>query len=242
MCASEQGQSIHNRELWGSRSGVTVLSVLLRLDTVTLITDVSCACSWVANEVCGYHVLPSVRPCDYMWGITSETPLVEFHKIRCRSRLLIPVAALSKAWVCCRWLAGVAGSNLVGGMNVSCESCVLSGGGLWVGLITRPEDSYWVWSVWVWSWSLDNGEALAHWGLLAVGKKELLLKSSAAKSVRVPRESARWQCVTHERRSSCICILWTSVSIRVKFGLRGSRTVLLNSCTLCETRVEGGHI
>jgi hypothetical protein len=43
---------------------------------------------------------------------------------------------------------------------VSCEYCVLSGRGLWVGLITRPEDSYQVWCVWVWPWSLDNGEAL----------------------------------------------------------------------------------
>jgi hypothetical protein len=30
----------------------------------------------------------------------------------------IPVPALSKAWVCGRWLAGIAGSNSAGGMNV----------------------------------------------------------------------------------------------------------------------------
>jgi len=36
---------------------------------------------------------------------------------------------------------------------ISCESCVLSGTGLCVGLITCPEDSYRVWCVWVWSWS-----------------------------------------------------------------------------------------
>ena len=34
------------------------------------------------------------------------------------------------------------------------------------GLITRPDESYKVWCVWVWSWSLDNEEALAHYGLL----------------------------------------------------------------------------
>jgi hypothetical protein len=39
---------------------------------------------------------------------------------------------------------------------------MLSGGGLCVGLIIRPEESYQVWCVWVWSWSLDNEEALAH--------------------------------------------------------------------------------
>jgi hypothetical protein len=41
-------------------------------------------------------------------------------------------------------------------MSVSCKCCVWSGRGLCVGLITRPEESYWVRSVWVWSWSLDN--------------------------------------------------------------------------------------
>ena len=41
-------------------------------------------------------------------------------------------------------------------MSVCCESCVLSSRGLCVGLITRPEQSYRVWCVWVWSWSLCN--------------------------------------------------------------------------------------
>ena len=44
--------------------------------------------------------------------------------------------------------------------SVSCEYCVLSGIGLWLGLITYPEESYRVWCVWVWSWSLYN-EAVA---------------------------------------------------------------------------------
>ena len=35
----------------------------------------------------------------------------------------IPVAARSKAWVCGRWLAGIAGSNRAGGMDV----CLLWG-------------------------------------------------------------------------------------------------------------------
>jgi len=33
-------------------------------------------------------------------------------------------------------------------MSVSCKSCVLSGSGLCVGLITHPEESYRVWCVW----------------------------------------------------------------------------------------------
>jgi hypothetical protein len=52
------------------------------------------------------------------------------------------VAARSKAWVCGRSLAGIAASNPTGVMKVSFECCVLSGRGLCVGLITRPEESY----------------------------------------------------------------------------------------------------
>jgi hypothetical protein len=48
---------------------------------------------------------------------------------------------------------------------VSCECCVLSGTDLFVELITRPGESYRVWCAWVWTWSLDNEEALAHQGL-----------------------------------------------------------------------------
>jgi hypothetical protein len=51
-------------------------------------------------------------------------------------------------------------------MPVSFVYCVLSGRGLCVGLITRLEESYWVWYVWMCSWSLDNEEAVAHYGML----------------------------------------------------------------------------
>ena len=61
--------------------------------------------------------------------------------------LPLPVAARSKVWVYSRSLAGNMGSNPVGGMDVSCECCVLSGRGLCVGLITRPEESYRAWCV-----------------------------------------------------------------------------------------------
>ena len=42
----------------------------------------------------------------------------------------IPVAALSKVWVCGRSHAGIAGSNPTGDMEVFFLCCVLSGGGL----------------------------------------------------------------------------------------------------------------
>ena len=69
----------------------------------------------------------------------------------CGLRLGSTASRLLRLWV---WIPSVAW------MSVSCECCVLSG--VCVGLITRPEDSYWMWCVWVWSWSLDNEEALAH--------------------------------------------------------------------------------
>jgi hypothetical protein len=60
----------------------------------------------------------------------------------------IPAAARSESWIWGRSLAGIAGSNPAGTrMSVSCECCVLSGTGLWVGLITRPEESYRTWCV-----------------------------------------------------------------------------------------------
>jgi len=59
----------------------------------------------------------------------------------------IPVAVRSKAWVCGSSLAGTAGSNLAGGMDVCCEDFVLSGRGLYVGLIFRVEKSYRLWCV-----------------------------------------------------------------------------------------------
>ena len=71
----------------------------------------------------------------------------------------IPVAARSKEWVCGRSLAGTVGSIPAGGIDsVYCECCVLSGRGLFVGLITRTEESYRVWCVqWVRSRSPVTG-------------------------------------------------------------------------------------
>jgi len=61
------------------------------------------------------------------------------------------------------------GSNPAGAFVFdSCEGCVLSVRGLCDGLITRPEESYPVWCVSVWSWSLDKEEVLVHKGLCAI--------------------------------------------------------------------------
>ena len=61
---------------------------------------------------------------------------------------LIAAAAHSKTSVFGRSLAGIAGSIPAGTwMSVSSECCVLSGRGLCIGLITRPEESYRMWCV-----------------------------------------------------------------------------------------------
>jgi hypothetical protein len=81
----------------------------------------------------------------------------------------IRVAARSKVWVCRHSLAGITGWNPAGGMDVSL---------LWV-LCCQVEVSASGWTLvqrsstecgWVWSWSLDSGEALAHWGLPCHGR------------------------------------------------------------------------
>jgi hypothetical protein len=54
-----------------------------------------------------------------------------------------------------------------GCLSLSSECCVLSIIGIWVGLITRPEESYQVWCDWAWSRSLDNEKALGPLGAVA---------------------------------------------------------------------------
>jgi hypothetical protein len=58
------------------------------------------------------------------------------------SLLPIHLAERFKARVCGPSLAGTAGSNVAGAMDVRCECCVLSGGDLREGPIPRPEDFY----------------------------------------------------------------------------------------------------
>jgi hypothetical protein len=57
--------------------------------------------------------------------------------------------------------------------SVCCDCCVLAGRGLCVGLITRPEEYYWLWCAWVGSRSLETEEVPIHWWLLRNKKKNL---------------------------------------------------------------------
>ena len=79
----------------------------------------------------------------------------------------VPVAARSKA----ARLLGLWVRIPPGGMDVCRECFVLASRGLCEGLITRPEESYRPWCIWVWSRILDSQEVLAYQGLLRHGKR-----------------------------------------------------------------------
>ena len=84
-------------------------------------------------------------PLNVRWRLKSNINLGRFNYIKEWYPIL--VAARSMEWVCGRSLAGIMGSDPAGGMDICCECCVLSGRGLWVGLITYLEESYRLWCV-----------------------------------------------------------------------------------------------
>jgi len=63
-------------------------------------------------------------------------------------------------------------------ISLFCECCMLSGRGLCVGLITRPEESYQVYYVSFRSCSLDYEGVLAHWELLRNGGNNIIINYS----------------------------------------------------------------
>ena len=64
-------------------------------------------------------------------------------------KIPIPMAARSKACICGPSLFGDCGFESRRGTSASCECCVQSGGNHSHGLISRPEDSYRMWCVYV---------------------------------------------------------------------------------------------
>jgi len=74
--------------------------------------------------------------------------------ITTKSMVLIPLDALSKTWVCCLLRSEIVGSNPAETLiSVPYDFCLFAGRGRWLGLITRPDESYRVWCVWVLSWN-----------------------------------------------------------------------------------------
>jgi hypothetical protein len=103
-------------------------------------------------------------PCLSQWVSWVRIIYASYFCVVCRSWMYGP--RCQSQWPHCLW-RGSATFRLLGlrvrippgvWMCVSCESCVLSGRGLCVGLITRPEGSYRLWCVWL--WSLNSEEAL----------------------------------------------------------------------------------
>jgi hypothetical protein len=90
-------------------------------------------------------------------------------------------------------------------MSVSYKYCVLSGR----GLVTCPEESYWVWCAWVWSWSLNSEEARAQYGLLRHLKKIILFISASMTGIismlgKLPGNGS----IKNEIPSSFFCLLY----------------------------------
>jgi hypothetical protein len=102
-----------------------------------------CIYLYVFMYVCTMCIYVCIYMYMYIYTHTHIYISTQFH------RQPISVAAPSKAWVYCRSLAGILGSNLAGRawMSVSVDCCVLSGRGLCDGLIARPEKSYRLWCV-----------------------------------------------------------------------------------------------
>jgi hypothetical protein len=121
-------------------------------DSATLLTNVIVSLIFVCHWSQCLHknpvrtlLLSLFELCMSLTVISSISPLMSGGLCKSQPN---PVAARSKAWVCGRWLAGIAGSNPTGVKN----DCllwvfVLSGRVLCVGLIARPEKFYGVWCV-----------------------------------------------------------------------------------------------
>jgi hypothetical protein len=118
-------------------------------------------------------------------------------------------------------------------MSVCCECCVLSGRGLCVGLITRLEESYRVWCVWVWSWSLEKWGGLGPQGAVEPLEKKIIYCNSG-RGAAVGETSqflVRWvlailcrsqhMCLFSESRE----VLWVNV-VNIGVVLRDLRLIL----------------
>jgi hypothetical protein len=132
--------------------------------------------SWTVNSGSHSYKWGGVEIGQFLWRMRKRRTVArggktnEWEKCRWRNTMSIPVAAgLRCGSADCRllWLRF---RIPPGDWCVSCECCVFSGRGLCDGSITRPDESYRLSCVWVWSWSLDTEEALVHWGYCGIKK------------------------------------------------------------------------
>ena len=116
-------------------------------------------------------------------------------------------------------------------MSGFCDRCVFSSIARCVGLIIRPEESYRVWCVWVWTWSLDNEKALARWGsVMPWGEKYKRLKPNSVLHIYVPRKA---------RPRSARGLQWSAMRVRDVEFVQIAVTLRAFVCkapVLCEPR------
>jgi len=87
-----------------------------------------------------------------MWELRKNNTSGFIGKLSVLSEWADRVSARSNTWGYGRSLARTVGSSSAADMNVCVTTCCgLSGRGFCVEFITRPEESYRVWCVWVWS-------------------------------------------------------------------------------------------
>ena len=170
---------------WTCRSWVAHFAVFYSGRAKKKIVCYTLKCGW-ACTVFGTENAQSLVQEAYKLQLLLR--LISYLSIWYHCDMPFPMAARSKAWVCCRSLAGMVGSKLAGNMDVCFECCVLSGRGLCDGLITRPDEFHevcvcvcvcvCVW-VWVWVWSLAQQGLLCHENkeVSGISRSEQLLRS-----------------------------------------------------------------
>jgi len=147
--------------LWATRNGITLpLPVISRVqwggfrntyecrfplislhNSFHLVHERSCGVHvHFALHACVQSVCISVLQCDLLPLQVMIYVVIQFKF--CNHTVPTPLSSRSRAWVCSRSLAGIAGSNPAGDMEACRECCVLSGRDLCVRLITSPEESY----------------------------------------------------------------------------------------------------
>jgi len=97
-------------------------------------------------------VLTLLHGCDNWTLLKQREETLQWKWKFCRRnvyRVPVLVAARSKEWVCGHLPAEIMVSKPIGGMDVCRDCCVLSGRGPCDELITRPEESYRLWYVFV---------------------------------------------------------------------------------------------
>ena len=128
-----------------------------------------------SDTCCSVHRNGVSLHCSYKYGHACRIEC-SHTCLRCVPRQMLVCCVVCRFWLRC----SSAAPRLLGlriripsgaWMSASFECCMLLGRCLCIGLITRPEESYRMWCVWMWLWILENEEALVHKALLLYDNK-----------------------------------------------------------------------